>query len=152
MSHTCVDKLIIIASDNSFSPGRRQAIIWINAGVLSTWPLRTNINEILIEIYTFSFMKMHLKMSSVKWRPFYIGINVLTLNEYMNWNSHTKNANKISCMSVVIRSIYVYIYIHIYTNFFQFGITNWRFEWDRISKPHRSFWSWQNAVTVKTSV
>ena len=29
----CVSKLIIISSDNSLSPGRRQAIIWTNAGI-----------------------------------------------------------------------------------------------------------------------
>ena len=33
-------------------------------------PLGTNFSEILIGIQTFSFMKMHLKMSSAKWRPF----------------------------------------------------------------------------------
>ena len=32
--HTCVRKLTIIASDNGLSPGRRQAIIWANAGIL----------------------------------------------------------------------------------------------------------------------
>ena len=32
--HICVNKLIIIGSDNGLSPGRRQAIIWTNAGIL----------------------------------------------------------------------------------------------------------------------
>ena len=32
--------------------------------------LGTNFSEILIEIQTFSFNKMHLKRSSAKWRPF----------------------------------------------------------------------------------
>ena len=31
----------------------------------------------LIKIQTFSFMKMHLKISSAKWRPFRIGLDVL---------------------------------------------------------------------------
>ena len=35
--------------------------------------------EILIGIQTFPFKKMHLKMSSAKWRPFCLGLNVLTL-------------------------------------------------------------------------
>ena len=30
-------------------------------------------------MYTFSFKKVHLKMSSAKWRPFCLGLNVLTL-------------------------------------------------------------------------
>ena len=53
-----------IASDNGLSPGRRQAIIWTNAGIFLIGPLRTNFSEILIEIWVFSFKKMRLKMSS----------------------------------------------------------------------------------------
>ena len=41
-----------------------------NAGRLLNWPLRTNISEMLLEIHSFSFKKMHFKMSSGKWRPF----------------------------------------------------------------------------------
>ena len=59
------------------SPGRRQAIIWTNARILLIGPLGTNFSQILIEIYTFSFKKMHLKMSSGKWRPFCLVLNVL---------------------------------------------------------------------------
>ena len=50
--------------------GRRQAIIWTNAGILLVWPLGINSIEILIGIQNFSFKKMHLKMSSAKSRPF----------------------------------------------------------------------------------
>ena len=78
VTHICVGKLIIIGSDNGLSPGRRQAIIWTNAGILLIGPLGTNFSEILIEIDTFSFKKMHLKISSAKWRPFCLGLNVLT--------------------------------------------------------------------------
>ena len=42
-------------------------------------PLGTNFSEILIGIQTFSFKKTHLKMSSAKWRPFCLGLNVLKL-------------------------------------------------------------------------
>ena len=69
VTHICVSKLTTIDSDNGLSPDRRQAIIWTNAGILLIGPLGTNFNEILIEINTFSFKKMHLKMSW-KWRPF----------------------------------------------------------------------------------
>ena len=34
VTHLCVSKLTSIASDNGLSPGRRQAIIWNNAGIL----------------------------------------------------------------------------------------------------------------------
>ena len=76
--HICVDNLTIIGSYNGLSPGWRQAIIWTNAGILLIGPLGTNDSEILIEIQTFSFKKMHLKTSSAKWRPFCLGLNVLT--------------------------------------------------------------------------
>ena len=78
LTHICVSDLTIIGSDNGLSPGRRQAIIWTNAGILLIRPLRTNFSEILIEILIFSSTKMHLKVSSVKRRPFCLGLNVLT--------------------------------------------------------------------------
>ena len=53
--HICVGNLTIIGPDNGLSPGRRQPIIWTNAGMLFTGPLGTNFSEILIEILTFSF-------------------------------------------------------------------------------------------------
>ena len=73
----CVNKLTNIGSDNSLSPGQRQAIIWTNAGILLIKPLGTNFNEIFIEIYTFSFKKIQVKMSFEKWHPFCLGPNVL---------------------------------------------------------------------------
>ena len=78
MMHMCVGKLTIIGTDNGLSPGRRQAIIWTNAGYLLIWPLGTYFNEILNGIQTFSFKKMHSKMLSAKWGPFCLGLNVLT--------------------------------------------------------------------------
>ena len=77
VSHICVRKLTIIVSDNGLSPGRRQAIIWTNAGILLIRPLGTNFNEMFIKILTFSFMKMRLKVLSAKWRPFCLCLNVL---------------------------------------------------------------------------
>ena len=77
VTHICVVKLTIIGSDNGLSPGRRQAIIWTNAGILLIGPLGTNFSENLIEILTFSFTKMRLKVSSAKWRPFCLGLNAL---------------------------------------------------------------------------
>ena len=68
----------IISSNNGLSPGRRQAIIWTNVGILLIGPLGTNFNEILIQIHTFSFTKIHVKMSSGKWRPFCQGLDVLS--------------------------------------------------------------------------
>ena len=79
VTHICVSKITIIGSDNGLSPGRRQAIIWTNAGILLIEPLGTNFSAFLIEIYIFSAIKMHLKLSSAIWRPFCLGLNELKL-------------------------------------------------------------------------
>ena len=55
MTQICVSNLTIIGSDN----GRRQAIIYTNAGILLIRTLGTNFSEILSKINTFSFKKMH---------------------------------------------------------------------------------------------
>ena len=64
VTHVCANKLTSIGSD----------IIWTNAGILIYGPTVTNFSEIWIEIHTFK--NMHLKMSSGKWRPFCLGLNV----------------------------------------------------------------------------
>ena len=77
MMHICFSKLTTIGSDNSLSPGRRQAIIWTNDGILLIRTLGTNFSEIISKIHPFSFKKMHLKMSSAKWRLSRLGLNEL---------------------------------------------------------------------------
>ena len=77
VKHKCVSSLYITGSDNGLSPGRHQAIIWTNAGILLLGPLGANFSENLIEILTFSFTTMWLKVSSAKWWPFCLGLNVL---------------------------------------------------------------------------
>ena len=42
VTNICVSRLTIIGSDNGLSPGRRQAIIWTNDGILLIGPLGTN--------------------------------------------------------------------------------------------------------------
>ena len=79
-THICVSNVTIIGTDNGLSPGRCQAIILTNAGILSIGPLGTDFNEISIGIQTFSFKKIHFKMSSAKWRPFCLGLIVLKQN------------------------------------------------------------------------
>ena len=75
--HICVNRLSITCSDNGLEPDWHQAIVWTSAGILLIGPLGTNFSEILIEILTFSFMKMRLKVSSATWRPFCLSLNVL---------------------------------------------------------------------------
>ena len=69
MSHICVRKLTIIGSDDGLSPGRRQAIIWINAWILSIRTLATIFSEKINEIHTFSFKEVHFcEMAAIKFR------------------------------------------------------------------------------------
>ena len=91
VTHICVSKLTINGSGNGLSPGRRQAITWTNVGILLIGLLGTNFSEMLIEIHPFSFKKIHLKMSSGKWRSFCLGFNVLkltsmTTKQLIRWN------------------------------------------------------------------
>ena len=61
-----ISKLTIIgAYNNGVSPGQCQAIIY-----MLTEPLVTKFSQILIELHTLSFKKVHLKMLPVKWLPF----------------------------------------------------------------------------------
>ena len=78
MLNMWIYSVTIIGSDNGLSPDRRQAIIWTIAGILIIQTLGTNISEFLSKIHTFSLKKMHLKMSSGKWRSSCLGLNVLT--------------------------------------------------------------------------
>ena len=73
----------ITGSDNGLSPGRDQGNIWTNAEILLIRTLRIKFSEILSEIHTFSFKKMHLKMSA-KWRSFCVGLNVLKTSRKRN--------------------------------------------------------------------
>ena len=81
-THMCVSKLTIIGSDNGLSPGRWQAMIWTNAGILWIDPFGINVSGISIEIHTFSFSIPNLKMSSGNWRSFCPGLTVLMIGTY----------------------------------------------------------------------
>ena len=88
VTHICVGKLTIIGSYNGLSPGRRQAIIRTNAGILLIRTLRTNFSEFLVEILIFSFKKIRLKVSSAKCCSFRLGLNVLRLISCRNNDHH----------------------------------------------------------------
>ena len=51
---------------DGLSPVRRQPITWANADLLAIGHYGTNFSEIRFEIQNFSFIKLHLKMSSAK--------------------------------------------------------------------------------------
>ena len=101
VTHICVGNLTIIGSGNGLLPGQRQAIIWTNTGILLIGPLGTNFSEILIEILTFSFKKMHLKVSSAKWWIFCLGLNVLS----RHWLHNIRMTPRLSSTSLPSFSI-----------------------------------------------
>ena len=84
VTHICVSKLTILGSDNGLFPGRCQAIIWTNSGIMLMGSLETNFDENLIKIQQFPFNYMHWKMSPGKWRPLRLGLNVLTTKMICN--------------------------------------------------------------------
>ena len=89
VTHICVSKLTIIGSDNGLSPGRRQAIIWTNAGV----SLIGHFNEISIEIHTFfikenTFENVVWKMEAIVSQPQCANRNSVTLEHIMISEGH----------------------------------------------------------------
>ena len=112
--YICVSKLTIIGSDNGLSPGRRQAIIWTNTGILFGGPLETNYSEILIKIHIFSFTKMHLKMSFGKWRPLCLGLIVLSRS---CWQLIGQNADRSmnghGLLRIVGSALHINIWSHV---------------------------------------
>ena len=72
--HICIDELTTIVSDNVLSPGRRQAIIWNNAGILLIRPLGNklewNLNQNLyIFIQENAFENVVWNMAAILSRP-----------------------------------------------------------------------------------
>ena len=99
-----VSKLTTIGSDSGLSPKWRQAIIRTNAGILLMGPLRTNFSEILIKICSFSFRKMHLKMSSVKCWPFCLSLSVLKCCMY-SWDILLSDEQKGNWKSLILKNL-----------------------------------------------
>ena len=104
--HICIGKITIIGLDIGLLPGQCQAIIWTSVRILLIEPLGTNFSEILIRIKTFPFKQMHLKMSSVKWRPFCLSLNVCMASKYTEWHimyiiSDDVLAANISCYQII---------------------------------------------------
>ena len=77
VTHIYVSDLTSIGSDNGLSPGRRQAIIRTNAGILLIRPLGTNFNDFSRNSYI--FIQESLKVSSAKRRPLCLGLNELKI-------------------------------------------------------------------------
>ena len=73
-------------------------------------PLGTNFSEILSEIHTLSFKKMHFKISSAKWQPFCLGLNVL--NRFVRVEYFTILIGLFFCQSKHIKCTVDSTYFH----------------------------------------
>ena len=139
MTHICVSKLTSIGSDNGLSPGRRQAIIWTNDGILLIRTFRTHFSEIVSKIHTFSFKKIHLKMSSGKWQPCCLGLRVYSMvyahNQYILWWPFTLNENFYSHCNLMLLSVY-----------FTLQKTWLLMSWRHKEPGHQQPWYWPNST------
>ena len=88
--------LAIIGSDIGLSPFRRQAIIWTNAVLLSTWSLGTNLSQIVLKIQTFSFKKMHGKLLAILSGP---------LCEAIQQHVYYFHVTKVACWQLASQSL-----------------------------------------------
>ena len=73
VKHMCVSKISIIVSDNGLWTQSHYLNQCLN--IVNWTPGRLNFREILNEINTVSFKKMHLNMSSAQWRFFPLSLN-----------------------------------------------------------------------------
>ena len=70
LTHLPLAPHICVIKRRQTSPVRRQAINWTNTELLSIGHIENKPQSNFDQSINFSFMKMHLKMSSAKWRPF----------------------------------------------------------------------------------
>ena len=95
-------------SGNDLLPIWCQVITWTSAILISIRTWRPNFNLILIKFWTFSFKKMHLKLSSAKWLPFFSN-SVLRIMK--NNNSYCQ----VACQAAfVIKGGWEYWYLSAY--------------------------------------
>ena len=118
----CVSKLAIIGSDNGLSPGRWQAIIWTNTGILSTGPLGTNFNEMLYiyqNSYIFNeenaFENIVCGMAAILSRPQWV--NRLTVGLWYRGDNVSLNFVAYICMCVCLLCLCIYVCVSVYLNF-----------------------------------
>ena len=102
VTHICVSKLTIIGLGNDLSPGRHQAIIRTNAGILLIQILRTYCSEILCEFHIFS-LKTALKNASAKSRQFCLNLTVLTTESLLSICSINTKLTTVNSISRIRR-------------------------------------------------
>ena len=123
LTHICVSKLTIIGSDNGLSPGRRQAVIWTNTGILLIMLLIRNklqwnlIQNSYIFIQENAIESVVWKVAAILFRPQWVNDATLaTFNEGEGQTKDTKvnhytdlimtpMASQITSLTTVVYSI-----------------------------------------------
>ena len=84
MTHFCVTNLTTNGSDHGL-------LSWTKplSNPMLKYCLGTNFGEIVIQIQTFSFKKMHLKVSSTKWGLFCVCYHFIHKIHYLLYTTHT---------------------------------------------------------------
>ena len=100
--------------------------------LLSIGRLGTKFSEILIKIQDFSFPKMHLKMSSAKWRPFCPGGDELKLIIAVPYLNHMGNLWCCTVSTCILEKIYPFITGLYWIDLYEFWIVEvwWKMEQD----------------------
>ena len=83
MTHLYVSKLTRIGSHNRLAPWPAPSHYLTQCWDIVNSNPRNWLRWILSKIHTSSFKKMHLKMSSAKWRQFCLGLNVASWNVFI---------------------------------------------------------------------
>ena len=105
--YICVSKWRHPWSDRGLSPVRQQVSNWTNVSVLLLGSLGGNFNEIPIHIQIFWFKKTHLKMSSTKWGPFYLGSNDMSPFLFIRFHlffRHPRSFNSVQWSAIRLRA------------------------------------------------
>ena len=99
MTHICVTNLTIIGSDNGLSPGRRQAIIWTNAGILLIGPLETKFSEInsYVFMHENAFENVVCEMAAILSRPQCVKI----------WNPIVEISWSLYCLILIVSLLWL---------------------------------------------
>ena len=100
MMHRCVGNIIIIGTENGLSPGRCQAIIWTNDGILLIGPLpnklQCNHNQnSYIFIQENTFENVVCKMSTILSRPQWQCVEINLMRSYWTFKMRTLNQENI---------------------------------------------------------
>ena len=102
-------KKIVIGSDNGLLPGRHQAIIWTNAGILLIGPLGTICSDILIKINTIFIQentKIYLKISSPNGGHYVSVLMCLTIKQRLCENDKEYHAVcEYICLHIAIKIV-----------------------------------------------